>query len=147
MACLTIRTILFFQEAKEGLYYDMWKNLKAVGEDKSLVGSVDEGIQRVIDTDYAFVDGSTLSLKLAMAANGWTKFHLASRGFYSQFCGVVLRKGSPLEPLINKRYVLCHIYISGPKGLLVSSWKRHIWRQMQAGRENIQKLNCQIPIR
>jgi hypothetical protein len=56
----------------------------------------------VIESEYALIRGA-LTLKQFMADNGWDRFHLSKEGFFTNYYGVVLSKGSPLQPVIDRK--------------------------------------------
>jgi hypothetical protein len=66
------------------------------------MSSLEEGRDKVLRANYAFLSGS-LSMKQYMAENGWERFHASRDGFFTNFYGVVVRKGSPLKPVVDKK--------------------------------------------
>jgi hypothetical protein len=41
-----------------------------------------------------------------MADKGWDKFHASRDGFFTNFYGVVVKKGSPLKSVIDNKYCI-----------------------------------------
>jgi hypothetical protein len=99
---LTAGASTVFQNATSGIYKDLWMNLQKAGESKSLISTVEEGVHRVLTSDYAFVH-PTLALKQEMAAKGWSRFHLAPDGFWPSSYAIVLPKGSPYKPAFDRK--------------------------------------------
>jgi hypothetical protein len=103
---------LFHKESKSGIYHDLWKALVSSGNaDKFVTEDYEQGAQLALSMDFAFMYG-TLAHKTYMAENGWERFHLSKDGLLTNFYGVVLGKGTPLQPVIDKRQSInCKINI------------------------------------
>ncbi len=94
-----------FKNSESGIYHTLWQSLISSGNaDRYVVKSYEQGAQLVSSTNFAFMYNTVIH-KTYMAENGVERFHLSKDGLLTNFYGVVLGKGSPLQPVFDQRYV------------------------------------------
>ncbi|KAK4324866.1 hypothetical protein Pmani_004516 [Petrolisthes manimaculis] len=101
-----------FQEAKSGVYQEVWKLLDYT----KFVRYPDHGFDKITQEKYLFIN-SQMNSELRAVQRGRQRFYLAQQTFYPQGYGIACFSGAPFLPKFNQ--MLMRILSSG----LISHWK------------------------
>jgi hypothetical protein len=77
----------------------------AFGYAKSVVDYFPKGMEKALNSEYAYCL-STLLLTMEVENRGDSNFHVSADGFFPNYYGIIFRKGSPIEPVINRKQVI-----------------------------------------
>ncbi len=89
--------ISFFQEAKQGIYHDLWKGISR--DLSNLVPDVQAGLEKVRNEKYAFVAEKT-PLKVIVGED--CDLDIIKEDFFPGDAGFVMPQGWPYTKYFNK---------------------------------------------
>ncbi|KAK4314826.1 hypothetical protein Pmani_013912 [Petrolisthes manimaculis] len=101
-----------FQEAKGGVYQEVWKLLDFT----NFVRYPDHGFDKITQEKYLFIN-SQMNSELRAVQRGRQRFYFAQQTFYPQGYGIACFSGAPFLPKFNQ--MLMRMLSSG----LISHWK------------------------
>ena len=90
-------TFYFSQEAKHGIYHDMWKGISR--DSSNLVADVETGLEKVRNEKYAFV-AETIPLQVTVGED--CSLDVIKENFFPGDSGFVMPEGWPYTKYFNK---------------------------------------------
>ncbi|CAG0898193.1 unnamed protein product [Darwinula stevensoni] len=91
-----------FQTSESGLYKSLWENGNARGKAVVLTESIDEGISKIEQGNFAFLSGKTAS-RYWTSMLGEERFQVARETFFSHSHGIAVSKGAPYHASLDSK--------------------------------------------